>query len=142
MRLAAWARWLVVSTMLIGMVGGAGPAGAAQAEAVSREYVRLRPQTFGLLYSPSRLGPEAAIGLILMHPNSDFLNHVGCSELARRGFRVLCINGQYFNTRREYMIWEKVPLDVKPAVEYLRQLPGIQTVVLLGHSGGGQLIPF
>jgi hypothetical protein len=40
------------------------------------------------------------------------------------------------------MIWEKVPLDVKPAVEYLRGLPGLQTVVLLGHSGGGQLMPF
>jgi pimeloyl-ACP methyl ester carboxylesterase len=127
--------------MLMGVIGGAGPA-AAQGDAFSREYVRLRPQTFGLLYSPSILGPEASVGLILMHPNSDFLNHVGCTELAKRGFRVLCINGQYFNTKREYMIWEKVPLDVKPAVEYLRELPGIQSVVLVGHSGGGQLMPF
>src|SRR5579859_1825709 len=106
------------------------------------EYVRLRPQTYGVLYSPRVLGPESTIGLLVMHPNSNSVNHIGGAELAKRGFRVLCINGQYFNTRREYMIWEKVPLDVKPAVTYLRNLSGIQSVVLVGHSGGGQLMPF
>ena len=144
MTVHTWVRLAAVSAILMGMLGSSAPTVGAQPapDAVTREYVRLRPQTFGLLYSPSTLGPEAAVGLILMHPNADYLNHVGCTELAKRGFRVLCINGQYFNTRREYMIWEKVPLDLKPAVEYLRQLPGIQTVVLVGHSGGGQLMPF
>lgn len=133
----------VVLALLVALLtlGGVSPV-AAQSDGVTREYVRLRAQTFGLLYSPSTLGPESSVGLVLMHPNSNYLNHIGCTELANRGFRVLCINGQYFNTRRESMIWEKVPLDVKPAVEYLRGLPGIQTVVLLGHSGGGQLMPF
>jgi hypothetical protein len=137
-----YARLAALSTMLIGLLGTPAPAATAQSDTFTREYVRLRPQTFGLLYAPTVLAPESAVGLILMHPNADYLNHIGCSEMAKRGFRALCINGQYFNTRREYMIWEKVPLDVKPAVEYLRQLPGIQTVVLLGHSGGGQLMPF
>jgi pimeloyl-ACP methyl ester carboxylesterase len=118
------------------------PGQDAQTDSLVCEYVSLRPQTFGLLYSPSVMGPESSIGAILMHPNADSLNHVGCRELAKRGFRVLGINGQYFNTRREYMIWEKVPLDIKPAVEYFRKLPGIRTVVLVGHSGGGQLMPF
>ncbi len=111
-------------------------------EDFSREYARLRRQTFGLLYRPARRGPRAAVGLIIMHPNSNYLDHIGGPELARRGFHVLCMNGQYFNTRREYLIWEKVPLDVKSGVEHLRTLPGIETVVLVGHSGGGQLMPF
>ena len=111
-------------------------------QTVSREYLRLRPRTVGLLYSPTVLGPQASVGLVLMHPNSDVLNHIGGAELASRGFRVLCVNGRYVNTRREYMIWEQVPLDVQPAVEYLRQLPGIRSVILVGHSGGGQLMPF
>ena len=127
--------------ILMVLMGAAAPAGA-QTDDVAREYVQLRAQTFGVLYRPQILGPEASVGLILMHPNSNYVNHIGCTELAERGFRALCINGQYFNTRREYMIWEKVPLDVKPAVEYLRRLPGVQTVVLVGHSGGGQLMPF
>ena len=111
-------------------------------QTITRDFVQLRRQTYGLLYSPSAIGPEASVGLIVMHPNSDSVRHIAGQELASRGFRVLCINGQYFNTRREYMIWENVPLDVKPAVEHLRKLPGIQSVVLVGHSGGGQLMPY
>src|SRR5689334_4789258 len=109
---------------------------------VSREYVRLRRETFGLLYGPATAGKRASVGLIVMHPNSNYLDHLAGQQMAQRGFRVLCLNGQYFNTRREYLIWENVPFDLKPAVDYLRQLPGIESVVLVGHSGGGQLMPF
>lgn len=109
---------------------------------MNTKFVRLRPQTMGLLHSPDVLGPDSSVGVIFMHPNSDFMTHLGCTEMAERGFRALGVNGQYFNTNRETMIWEKVPLDVKAAVDYLRDLPGIRTVVLIGHSGGGQLMPF
>lgn len=109
---------------------------------IHTEFVRLRPQTMGLLHHPPQVGPEASIGVIFMHPNSNFMTHIGLTELARRGFRALGVNGQYFNTNRETMIWERIPLDLKPAVEYLRTLPGIRRVVLVGHSGGGQLMPF
>ncbi|MDQ3901257.1 MAG: alpha/beta hydrolase [Actinomycetota bacterium] len=129
-----------VSGLPVPGTGASAP--AAGLASVTREFVRLRPQTFGLLYSPTAPGAEASVGLVVMHPNADFLEHVAGVELARRGFRVLCINGQYFNTNRETMIWEQVPLDVKPAVEYLRNLAGIRTVALVGHSGGGQLMPF
>jgi hypothetical protein len=108
----------------------------------TREYVRLRRQTFGVLYSPTRSVPRTSVGLVVMHPNSNYLDHLAGAQMAQRGFRVLCVNGQYFNTRREYLLWEKVPLDVKPAVDYMRQLPALEHVVLVGHSGGGQLMPF
>lgn len=130
--------------LLVALALAALPAqpASAQSDSIVTEFLRLRPQTTGVLYSPTEARPESSVGLILMHPNADFLTHLGCTELASRGFRVLCINGRYVNTNRETMIWENVPLDVRPAVEYLRQLPGIQTVVLVGHSGGGQLMPF
>src|SRR6185503_20867156 len=98
----------------------------------TREYVRLRRQTFGVLYSPTRPVPRMSIGLVVMHPNSNYLDHVAGAQMAQRGFRVLRVNGQYFNTRREYLLWEKVPLDVKPAVDYMRQLPALEHVVLVG----------
>src|SRR4051794_34126447 len=110
--------------------------------AFTREYVRLRRQTFGVLYSPVDKASRAGIGLVVMHPNSNYLDHLAGAEMASRGFHVLCLNGQYFNTRREYLIWEQVPLDVQPAVDYLRAQAGVQAVVLVGHSGGGQLMPF
>jgi hypothetical protein len=134
---------LVALLMTLALLGATAPSAGAQAGGqVTTQFVRLRSQTMGLLYSPAVPGPEAAIGLIFMHPNSNYMTHLGCTEMAQRGFRALCINGQYFNTNRETLIWENVPLDVKPAVEYLRKLPGIRTVVLVGHSGGGQLMPF
>jgi pimeloyl-ACP methyl ester carboxylesterase len=133
---------LVLSLVSLIALPAAVVSAQTDADTVTTQYVRLRPQTYGLLYGPRALGPESSVGLVVMHPNSDFTNHVACTELARRGFRLLCINGQYINTNRETMIWEKIPLDVKPAVAYLRQLPGIQSVVLIGHSGGGQLMPF
>jgi pimeloyl-ACP methyl ester carboxylesterase len=106
------------------------------------DFVRLSAQAMGLLHAPDELGLASSVGVIFMHPNSNYLTHLGCRELAERGFRALGVNGRYFNTRRETMIWEQVPLDVKPAVKYLRELPGIKHVVLVGHSGGGQLMPF
>jgi hypothetical protein len=105
-------------------------------------YLRLSPRAFGLLYSPASLQAESRVGLVVSHPNSNYLNHLAGAELATRGFRVLCVNGRYVNTRRENMLWEQVPLDVAPAVTYLRGLADLQTVVLVGHSGGGQLMPF
>jgi hypothetical protein len=105
-------------------------------------YVRLSPRAFGLLYSPASAGAESRVGLVISHPNSNYLNHIGGAELAKRGFRVLCVNGRYVNTRRENMLWEQVPLDVAPAVAHLRNLADLRSVVLVGHSGGGQLMPF
>ena len=105
-------------------------------------FVRFSRHSVGLLHSPISLGPAASVGLIVSHPNSDYLNHISGAELASRGFRVLCVNGRYVNTRREHLIWEHVPLDIQPAVAYLRKLTGVRVVILVGHSGGGQLMPF
>src|ERR1051325_9146115 len=105
-------------------------------------YLRLSPRAFGLLYSPASLQAESRVGLVVSHPNGNYLNHLAGAELATRGFRVLCVSGRYVNTRRENMLWEQVPLDVAPAVAHLRNLADLRSVVLVGHSGGGQLMPF
>ena len=115
---------------------------ASQGLDPTMEFIRLGPKTGGVLYNARSSAPEARIGLIWMHPNSDTFTHLGVRELAKRGFCVLSADGQYVNSNRETMIWENLPLDLKPAVTYLRGLPGIDHVVLTGHSGGGQLMPF
>ncbi|NIN34068.1 MAG: hypothetical protein GTO60_02730, partial [Gammaproteobacteria bacterium] len=38
--------------------------------------------------------------------------------------------------------WEDNALAIKQGIEYLRSLPGISTVVLLGGSGGGPTMSF
>jgi carbonic anhydrase len=36
--------------------------------------------------------------------------------------------------------WEKLPLDVKAVMDYARRQPGINRVILLGHSGGSPMM--
>jgi len=38
--------------------------------------------------------------------------------------------------------WEETPHDVKAAIDYVRTVPGVTKVVLLGHSGGAALMSF
>ncbi len=137
----------LVGLLAVLLLAGGGlavlPATAAgDGPGYTKEYVPLRSQTNGVLYDQVEPGPNATVGLILMHPNNNFQNSLACNELAARGFTLLCVAGQYTNTNREDMIWEELPLDVAPAVRYLRAMPDVDSVVLVGHSGGGQLMPF
>ncbi len=74
-----------------------------------------------------------------MHRTSNYLTHRACTELSRRGFLMLCMNTRYENNEA-LVDFEKLPLDVKAGVEFLRRQPGITKVVLFAHSGGGPLM--
>ena len=141
-RLQWAARNLPTVVAVLALAAFAQMVGLAQSPLYTTEFVPLRAQTYGLLYTPTTMGPESSVGLISMHPNGSRLTSLACIEFAKRGFRALCIAGQYVNSSRETMIWERIPLDVKPAVAYMRQLPGLETVLLLGGSGGGPLMSF
>jgi pimeloyl-ACP methyl ester carboxylesterase len=54
---------------------------------------------------------------------------------------MLCMNTRYENNEAQ-VDFEKLPLDVKAGVDYLRRQPGITKVVLFAHSGGGPLMSF
>ncbi len=88
-----------------------------------------------ILYEPVLAVEESRIGVIVIHSDDDYsLMHIG-GELARRGYRTLC--GQVSDFRAT--LDEKM-LDIKTAIEFLRSYPGIEKVVLLGHSGGATLM--
>jgi pimeloyl-ACP methyl ester carboxylesterase len=74
-----------------------------------------------------------------MHRTANYLAHRACTELSRRGFLMLCMNTRYENN--EVLVdFEKLPLDVKAGVEFLRRQEGITKVLLFAHSGGGPLM--
>jgi pimeloyl-ACP methyl ester carboxylesterase len=52
---------------------------------------------------------------------------------------MLCMNTRYENNEAA-VDFEKLPLDVKAGVEFLRAQNGISKVVLFAHSGGGPLM--
>ncbi len=74
-----------------------------------------------------------------MHRTSNYLTHRACTELSRRGFLMLCMNSRFENNEPA-VDFEKLPLDVKQGVAFLRKQPGITKVVLFAHSGGGPIM--
>jgi hypothetical protein len=103
------------------------------------EYVPLGRVT-GALYKPDS-GPAPHVGFVVMHRTANYLNHIACHELPKRGFLALCANTRFQNNEAQVR-WEETPLDVKAAVDFVKKQPGITKVVLLGHSGGGPLMSF
>jgi len=93
----------------------------------------------GALYQPDGRAPQ--VGVLVMHRTADYLRHPACRELSRRGFLVLCMNTRF--TNNEALVrFERIALDVKAGVQYLRAQPGIRKIVLFGHSGGGPTMSF
>src|SRR5262249_14443904 len=84
-------------------------------------------------------GPAPHVGILVMHRTSNYLTHRACSELSRRGFMMLCMTTRFENNE-VFVDYEKLSLDVKTGVEFLRRQAGITKVLLFGHSGGGPLM--
>jgi pimeloyl-ACP methyl ester carboxylesterase len=140
---------LSVALTLVGILPAAGLTAqslmasgqSTQPAGVSREFVRLGPGVPAVLYAPGAPSDRSRIGILVMHSNADYLEFSACTELARRGFRVLCAN----NSLSKGATFQEGQLDtivgeVKLGVQFLRKLPGLTTVVLLGHSGGATLM--
>src|SRR6516162_8659056 len=112
-----------------------------QAAAQSKpEFVAFAGTAKGALYRPDG-GAAPHVGILVMHRSSNLLAHRACTELSRRGFLMLCMNTRYENNEA-LVDFEKLPLDVKNGVDFLRRQPGITKVVLFAHSGGGPLMSF
>ena len=66
--------------------------------------------------------------------------HPMCTGMARRGFITWCaISDPELGDSGD---WMKVALEIKAAIKYLRRQPGIDAIVLYGHSGGGAAASF
>lgn len=107
-------------------------------------YVQFEPEaTKGALYYPDPAAhPAPRIALLAMHRDGNFLSHIVTREMPARGYVVLGMNPRCDNNEALCAPWEENALDVKQGVEYLRGLPGIETVILFGHSGGGPTMSF
>jgi hypothetical protein len=102
------------------------------------EFIAFAGVSKAALYRPDT-GPAPHVGILVMHRTSNFLRHRACTELSQRGFLMLCMNTRFENNEAQ-VDFEKLPLDVKAGVDFLRAQPGITKVVLFAHSGGGPLM--
>lgn len=104
-------------------------------------YIQFSPaEVKGALYKPDS-GPAPHVGILVTHRTSNVMGSLTCTELAKRGFTVLCLNPRSDNNEA-LVRWESIALDVRSGVNFLRKQPGITKVLLLGGSGGGPTMSF
>ena len=95
----------------------------------------------GGLYRPATNGTNARIAVYVMHAESDYMTFSACRELPRRGFVTFCANNAADKTGVMSSIYFEDELtQADLGMQYLRNLTGIDKVVLFGHSGGGGLM--
>lgn len=93
------------------------------------------------LYRPAFSGPKSRIAVYVMQAESDYLSFSACTELPKRGFTTLCANNAADKSGPMSDIdFEDELLQVDQGMQYLRNLSGVDNVVLFGHSGGGAMM--
>jgi len=86
-----------------------------------------------------REGSRPSVAFIATHYNVDFAEHYLAEHLAARGFGFLGWNTRY-RGNEAYFLLEHALVDIGVGVRWLREQAGVDTVVLLGNSGGGSLM--
>jgi hypothetical protein len=116
----------------------------AGAELPPPQYVQFSPiAVMGAVYYPDpEVHPKPHIAIVNMHRTENRLAHISMKEMAARGFVILGMNPRCQNNEAKCAPWENNMLDVKQGVEYVRAIPGIEKVILMGGSGGGPTMSF
>ncbi|HUZ14133.1 MAG TPA: alpha/beta hydrolase [Caulobacteraceae bacterium] len=84
-------------------------------------------------------GERPRVAVIATHYNVDFAEHYLAPYFARRGFGFLGWNTRYRGAEDLFML-EHALIDIGVGVRWLREAAGVETVVILGNSGGGSLM--
>jgi pimeloyl-ACP methyl ester carboxylesterase len=119
-------------------------AGPIKSDLFKTTYIKLTNADEAMLFEPNTLGAKARVAVLFTHPIGNNFDQPMGRELAKRGYRVLAINHHMTNRRSPGEVWDQVKNlpGISRGIDYLRTLSGVQKVVILGHSGGGELIAF
>ena len=99
---------------------------------IKRNYVQIAGGAY--LYEPVAPGEKSKIAILVMHSDMNYMNHSACTEMSKRGYRVFCVNRTGPGTL------DQVIVNARQAMTYLRKVPGVEKIILLGHSGGATLM--
>jgi len=100
-------------------------------------YVRLANNANAILVERETPDPvKSRIAMVVTHPNhANNFNYFTGRELAKRGYRAMLVN--YYGPETSYYEFIQ-PLAA--AIKALRAMPGVDKVVLVGHSSGGVVL--
>src|SRR5262249_34232301 len=113
---------------------------AREAAAQQTTYLQLSPTVKAVLYSPAQTG-ASRVAVVNMHEDGNRLEDIACTELVKRGFYVLCMNGRSDNNEA-LDFWNDLPLDIATAMKYLKETVKATKILLYAGSGGGPLMTF
>lgn len=91
----------------------------------------------GIWHAPA--GERPKIGFIATHYNVDFSEHYLGSYLAARGFGFLGWNTRFRGNERSFLLDHAVA-EIGVGVQWMKEVAGVETVVIVGNSGGGSLM--
>jgi pimeloyl-ACP methyl ester carboxylesterase len=91
----------------------------------------------GIYTTPKGQRPKTAF--IATHYNVDFSEHYIAPYLASRGFGFLGWNTRYRGAEDLFLL-EHAVIDIGVGLRWLREVAGVETIVILGNSGGGSLM--
>lgn len=127
-------RLMSILALLGGLSSVSAPTDAQESAAqIKRTYVRFSNDANGVLVERTSPNRQAHIVAINVHPDNvnTFEYFIG-RQLAARGYRVVEVN--YYGHEKTF---EEFLPPIAAAIRYARSLPGVDTVILTGHSGGG-----
>ena len=91
----------------------------------------------GLYHTPAGTRPSTAF--IATHYNVDFSEHYLAEYMANRGCGFLGWNTRFRGAEGHFLL-DHALAEIGVGVRWLRELQGVETVVLLANSGGGSLM--
>ena len=111
----------------------------ALAGAVSA-FVRIG-QLNAVIWRPASPGRHTDVVLVGMHDQGNNLDHLSGPNLARRGYTIINANPRTAPDPEDHDTdWDNVLTDLGTVVKYARAMPGVNKVIILGHSSGAPLI--
>jgi pimeloyl-ACP methyl ester carboxylesterase len=85
------------------------------------------------------VGRKPKVAMIATHYQIDFSEHYLAEYMATRGIGFLGWNTRFRGFESSFLL-DHALVDIGVGVRWLREVVGVETVVLLGNSGGGSLM--
>jgi len=105
------------------------------------ESLVLRTEDFrelrGLYWTPQNV-PRPRVAVVCMHPRVDFSHHYSFPRLLEAG--IGCLGANTRNPNNDVStVHEDIVLDLAACINFLETRREVETIILLGNSGGGSL---
>ncbi len=125
--------WIIAGAGHAAMAQNMGTPATTAAVPLKTTFVQLSPLANAVLVEPVTPNSKSRIAVLVTHPeHANNFNYFVGQELPKYGYRALLLN--YYGKEESYYEFLQ---PIAAAIKALRAIPGVEKVVLAGHSSGG-----